>query len=154
MENWQLALIVISAILVGALIPAISQYRSTMKSWERVVRDNEADVRKTMRELAELSGRLNKMGGTIQANARHVEAFFEAFEGITDSVKKLSGTVRTASVFGAAVAPAVTAAIKALQTSHSAHRESETLAEAEAVEMAAAELRARVERENRNGVVR
>jgi uncharacterized protein YoxC len=117
MENWQLALVVISAILVGALIPAITQYRSTMRCWEKVVRDNESDIRHTMRELSQLSTRLNKMGSSIEANAKQVEGFFQAFDGITDSVKRLTGTVRTASVVGAAVAPAVAAAIRALQSS-------------------------------------
>ena len=123
MENWQLALVVISAILAGALLPAIAQYRSTMRCWEKVVRDNEADLRQTMRDLSQLSTRLNRMGSSIEANAKHVEGFFSAFEGITESVRKLSGTVRTASVVGAAVAPAVTAAIRALQTSAQAARD-------------------------------
>lgn len=148
MENWQLALVVVSAILVGVLIPTITQYRSTLRTWEKVVRDNESDIRTTLRELSQLSARLNKMGGSVEANSKHVEGFFTAFEGITEGVRRLSGTVRTASVVGAAVAPAVTAAIRALQNNAQAH------AAQEGVAVVPVELHEVSNVEVRNGAVR
>jgi len=155
MENWQLALVVISAILVGALLPAIAQYRSTMRSWEKVVKDNEADVRQALRDISQLSTRLNRMGSSIESNAKHVEGFFSAFEGITDGVRKLSGSVRTASVVGAAVAPAVSAAIRALQqSSHAARVEVEQYETEDGVPVVPSEVREVTEREARNGAVR
>jgi uncharacterized protein YoxC len=149
---------VISAILVGVLIPAITQYRATLRSWEKVVQDNETDIRLAIREVAQLSARLNKMGSSIEANAKHVDGFFQAFEGITDSVRKLSGTVRTASVFGAAVAPAVSAAIRAY-TNNAAQAAARVDGEPQfvnedGVPLVPVELREVSQREMKNGVVR
>jgi uncharacterized protein YoxC len=124
MENWQLALVVISALLVGTLIPAITQYRATMKTWDRLMKANEADLRRSVVEIAQLSQRLNQFSGALESNSKHMHSFFEAFENITEGVRKLSGTVRTASVVGAAVAPAVTAAVRALQNAQVATSQS------------------------------
>jgi hypothetical protein len=83
MENWQFALVLIGAVLVGAVIPLIFQARSTLKAWERIARENEADLRAVLRDAANLSSQ----------------------------IKKVSSSMRTASMVGAAVAPVVQAAI-------------------------------------------
>lgn len=115
MENWHLALIVIAALLVGVLIPAILQYRSTMKSFERLVENNESEVRRVVGQISELSVRLNRLGGAVEHAAPRVIGILDAVEGITEGVRKVSGSVRTASVVGVALAPAISAAIQALR---------------------------------------
>lgn len=83
MENWQFALVLIGAVLVGSIIPLIFQARSTLKAWERIARENEVDLRAVIKDASMLSAQ----------------------------IKKVSSSMRTASMVGAAVAPVVQAAI-------------------------------------------
>lgn len=115
MENWQVALLVLAAIFVGALIPMLVQYQLTLRSLNRLIRDNEGDVRRTTAELARLTEHLNHLGAAADSRARDVGAMFDAFHELTEGAKQLRGTLKTASVVGAAVAPAIAAAIRAFQ---------------------------------------
>jgi hypothetical protein len=95
MENWQVALIVILAILVGVMIPAIVQFQLAM------------------RELGRVAGHLNQVGSIVESNRKQIETFFESLRGIGQSVDRIHSAVRTASVIGAAIGPLLAAAIKA-----------------------------------------
>jgi uncharacterized protein YoxC len=115
MENWQVALIVILAIMVGVMIPAIIQFQMTMRSLHRFVRNNEDDVRVTMVELNRLATHINRIGSVVEANTKQIQSFFNSLEGVGHSIRRLRGAVRTASLLGAAVGPALAAAVKARQ---------------------------------------
>lgn len=115
MENWQLALIIIAAIFTGIMIPMILQYHATLRSVHRLIRDNESDIRRTVIEMSHLAGHYNRVGAQLEANTKHMKSFFEGIEEMTEGVRRIRGAVRTASVVGAAVAPAITAAIRMLQ---------------------------------------
>src|SRR5262245_1968199 len=62
MDNGLLALVVIAAIFIGVLIPVLTQLRSTLRTFERLVQENEVEVRRAVVELGLLSHRLNHLG--------------------------------------------------------------------------------------------
>jgi uncharacterized protein YoxC len=113
MENGQVALIVILAILVGVLIPSIIQFQSTMRSLNRLIRNNESDVRHTIMQVDRVASHLNRLGSVLESNSKQVESFFESLESLGESIKRFRGAVQTASVLGAAIGPALATAIRA-----------------------------------------
>jgi uncharacterized protein YoxC len=115
MENWQVALIVILAIFVGVLIPSVVQFQMTMRSIHRFVRNNETDVRVAMVELKRLAAHVNRVGSIVESNTKQIESFFSSLEGVGHSIRRIRGAMRTASLLGAAVGPALAAAVKVRQ---------------------------------------
>ncbi|MCK6551767.1 hypothetical protein L6R52_38390, partial [Myxococcota bacterium] len=115
MENWQLALVIIAAIFAGVAIPMIIQYQTTLRSIDRLVRNSEGDVRRTLYELAQLAGHLNRISAAVDGNTKHLRTAFETFDELADGVRRMRGSMKTASIVGAAVAPALSAVIRALQ---------------------------------------
>jgi hypothetical protein len=113
MENWQVALIVVAAIYVGIRIPMMIQYQLTLRSVNKLIRDNEGDIRRTVIEVSRFTANMNLIGAKIEG--AQVRELFAALGDLTEGIRRIRGTLRTASVVGAAVAPAVTAAIRAWQ---------------------------------------
>lgn len=113
MENWQLALTIISAMLVGVLIPAVVQFTSTMRRVNALVRANEGDVRRTLVHVSEITAHLNKVGKAVETNTKQIESFFETLRDITEGISRMRKTVQTASIIGSAIAPAIVAAVRA-----------------------------------------
>jgi len=134
MENWQVALIVILAILTGVLIPAIVQFQMTMRSLHKLVRNNENDVRVAMVELHKLAGHINRVGSVVESNTKQIQSFFNSLDGVGQSIRKIRGAMRTASLLGAAVGPVLATAMKA--------RQANTHAAEEVAAMKAAEVNA------------
>lgn len=94
MENWQFALVLIAAVFAGALLPLLFQAKNTLKAWERIASENEADIRQVLRDASQLSVQIKKVGGSM----------------------------RTASMVGAAVAPVVSAAINSFNNHKTVER--------------------------------
>jgi len=116
MENWQLALVVIAALFVGVLIPTVIQYQVTLRSVHRVIRSNESDIRRILGEVSQFSAHLNRIGASLDGNTQHVKTFLSALEDLVRGINKVRGTLRTASIVGATVGPAIGAAIRAWQS--------------------------------------
>lgn len=105
MQNWQVALLVVSALLVGALIPLAWQ------AWQ------------ILRRFAALGERLEPVVADAGATAKRLERMTAGFEGreqsvselaesmgeLVTSLNRLRDTTRTATAVGAAVAAAVRA---------------------------------------------
>lgn len=127
MESWQFALVVIAAVLAGVAIPTLVQYRSTLRSIERVVHASESDVRRTLQHLAELSSRMNRLGGVVEGRARHVGSILESLDVVAGGLKNLQGSLKAASIVGTALAPAVSAMLRGGQST--SHEEAEEISE-------------------------
>jgi hypothetical protein len=113
MESSQVALVVIAALLVGALIPAIVQFQGAMRNLSKLIRSNEAGVRQTVDGMSTLSAQLGRLGSTFDANAKQIQSFFESLEEAGQTIRTLRSTLRAASMVGAAVGPVVAAAMRA-----------------------------------------
>jgi hypothetical protein len=85
MDNWQVALTVILAILTGVLIPAIVQLQRTLRTIQKFV----------------------------ETNSEPVESFLASLDDVGKSVRQIRTAVRAASVVAAAVGPAIATAIRA-----------------------------------------
>lgn len=112
MENWQLALVILVAIMVGVLIPALVRLNGVLGSIDRVIKANERDLRHTLQEIDSIASHVNRLGSVVESNSKQIKSFFESLESIGDTLQRARTVMRTASVVGAAVGPALASAIR------------------------------------------
>jgi hypothetical protein len=128
MQNWQVALLVISAIFVGMWIPVSLQLIATLRSGQVFVKSMGSGLEKTLADVSTTMTALDKTIGEL-GEVAHAAA-------------QIKDSIRVISSIGAAVGPAVIALVGALrgagaETGHpggngaSAGNESQTSAQKE-----------------------
>jgi hypothetical protein len=112
METWQVAAVVLLAVLVGATIPVLVQLGGTLRS-ARTVLDRSGQ--KLDQALAALAETLQRVDGILLRleEGKRIEGFMDSIAGLTHSVSQVRDAVKVAAAVGAAVAPAVGAAVRA-----------------------------------------
>jgi hypothetical protein len=108
MESWQVAMVTVAALLAGALIPVLFQVVLTL----RAVRAAAEQAGPALVALKATAERLEWLSARIGEGGR-VDRALEAIDGLSQTVGKLQETARLASTVGAAVVPAVAAAVHA-----------------------------------------
>ena len=112
MEGWQIALVVLAAVLVGALLPLIAQLYGTVHTVRAVVEKSAKDIEAAASSLHRTSERFERMGATLEKDGK----FDEIVAGAASAAQLLNqmrGTMQIAGTVSAAVVPAVTAAVRA-----------------------------------------
>ncbi len=125
MEAWVVAIVVLVAVLVGATIPLLVQARATLMSAQRLMDDTRPRLSRTLDELHSTTQRLNVAASTLDGRGPQVTAFFDAVGALTVQVNQLRGSVKLASAVGAAIGPAIAAALQAFRNAQSANDETE-----------------------------
>jgi hypothetical protein len=94
MQNWQLAVVVLLAVLVGAALPVLMQLWITLRTARSVLATGGQRLDRALEEVTGTATRISQ---------------------IADSLQALSEKIRIASAIGAAVGPAVAAAVRAFR---------------------------------------
>jgi hypothetical protein len=115
MEAWQLALIVLLALLVGALIPAIVQFQIAL------------------RKLSSAVEKIDRVAGVLDAHSGEIKTLLVAAGGMTDTIEKLKGTLGAVASVGAALGPAIGAAMSSFKSNGAAMTTTEKNESKEAV---------------------
>jgi hypothetical protein len=101
MQNWQVALLVVSAIFVGMWIPVSLQLIATLRSGQVFVKSMGSDLGKTLSDVSTTMTGLDKTIAELGEVAR--------------AAAKLENSIRVISSIGAAVGPGVVALVGALR---------------------------------------
>lgn len=96
MNAWQTAVMIVVAVLAGALLPVLVQLSLTLKASRTVLEDTSL-----------------KLGRALDAVTTTAERLDRITAGLERTVAQVRDSVRIASAVGAAVAPTVGAAVKA-----------------------------------------
>jgi uncharacterized protein YoxC len=115
MENWQVALLTVSAVLIGALVPAIIQFQITMRHLDRTLERTGESLRRALHQATDLTARIDRITATVEGKSASLESFLSAVGGASESIERLRSSVGLISTIGAAIAPAVSAAVSALR---------------------------------------
>lgn len=115
MEMWQIIVVVLAAVAVGFLVPALVQMRRTLRSAELFLESTRPRLVRTLDDLSATSARLNELSATLEQNLGRVRP---ALGGVSDdlvrTVENFRGSLRLVSSIGAALGPAIAAWIGAL----------------------------------------
>ena len=112
--TWQIVAMVLLAVLVGALVPVLLQLRRTLQSAETVLNATGPRVDRTLDEVKEAAARINRLGRSLEQDAAGLHAFADAAAGLGRTLRQAQETLRLTTAVGAAVGPAIAAALRAL----------------------------------------
>lgn len=133
MESWQLALLVLVALLVGAFLPVLFQARATLRAAERHF--NSRKLGETLDDLHAAARGFRVLGQRLEGADKEIGEIIEAVRELGQVAAKVRGSMKVASAIGAAVGPAIAAAMRALQEDD----DTRTSPEGASVEAASAE---------------
>jgi uncharacterized protein YoxC len=114
LATWQLIMVVLLAVLVGAAVPVLIQLRRTLKTAESVLEQTAPRLDRTLEEVTEAAARLNRLGKTLERDAEGLSVFTDAAAGLGRSLKSAQESLRVMSAVGAAVGPAIAAGLRSL----------------------------------------
>ncbi len=112
MQGWQIALVVLVAVFVGALLPLVVQLYGTLHTMRTVVEKSAKDVEAALLGIHRTADRLDRLGAALEKDGKMAE-IVEGAASAAQMVNQLRGVVNVAGPVAAAVVPAVMAAVKA-----------------------------------------
>ncbi len=119
METVSAVGIAIAALLVGVLIPVLTELRATLRSARRLVDASTPKVLGALDDTRALIARVDALAASVEPAGPHVAQLAEAAAGLSASLNRLKSGLEMAS----AVGPAVAAAVKAFHAARAAMAE-------------------------------
>ena len=116
MENWQLVLVTLSALLVGALIPLAIQLRSSLHRLEVDLHEMAGRLTPTLEDVRVTAHHLRLVADGLEGRERGVGELVESAGDLARTLDRLRHTTQVAT----AVAAAVAAGIRAFREPHTA----------------------------------
>ena len=112
MEGWQIALVVLVAVLVGSLIPLVVQLYATIQTLRKVAEKSAKDVEQALAGIHRTADRLDRLGAALEKDGK-MEAIIEGATSAAQMVNQLRSTMQVAGPVAAAIVPAAMAAVRA-----------------------------------------
>jgi predicted Holliday junction resolvase-like endonuclease len=116
MEGWQIALVVLIAVLVGALIPLLVQLYGAIHAVRTVAEKSARDIEAALHGIHRTADRLDRLGADLEKDGKLAE-IVEGAASAAQMVNQLRSTMQVAGPVAAAVVPAVAAAVRAWKAS-------------------------------------
>jgi predicted Holliday junction resolvase-like endonuclease len=112
MEGWQIALVVLVAVLVGALLPLLAQLYGTLHTLRGVVEKSAKDIEAAVVTIHRTAERFDRLGASLEKDGKLAE-IIDGAASAAHVMNQMRGTMQMAGTVSAAVVPAVTAAVRA-----------------------------------------
>jgi ABC-type transporter Mla subunit MlaD len=123
LNAWQVGLLVLIAVFIGAAIPALVQLRATLRTIQETVKATGPALSTTLSKLEIGADRIEKLTRGFDGGDREVAGLVKRLEEINAILARLSRAGWVATSIGAAVGPAVSAAVRSYQTSKAEEKE-------------------------------
>ena len=120
MENWQIALVVLASVLVGALIPAFVMLSIVLFRAAREVASIGKLLAPTLVKVQTISDRVEVLSRGLEGGDRNVADLLAVTGELARSMERNMKVINVASTILAAAAPAVAAFIQAMRADHEA----------------------------------
>ncbi len=112
MQGWQIALVVLVAVLVGALLPLVVQLYATVHTLRGVVEKSARDVESAVASIQRTADRVDRLGAALEKDGK-LEEIVDGVASAAHLVNQVRGTAAMAGPIAAAVVPAVMAGVRA-----------------------------------------
>jgi len=113
-EAWGMALAILAAVLVGAAIPMLVQLRATLRAAEKTLQRSGPRLDEALGATIAAARRIDALVVRLEEGGR-IEQLVDGVAAMSRMVSQLRDTVRVASAVGAAMGPAVAAAVHAFR---------------------------------------
>jgi len=112
MGGWQIALVVLMAILVGAALPLLVQLYGTVHTLRTLMEKSSKDIEAAVAAIHRTADRLDRLGAALEKDGKMAE-IIEGATSAAQVMNQVRGTMQVAGPIAAAVVPAVAAAVRA-----------------------------------------
>ncbi|HVP66728.1 MAG TPA: hypothetical protein VMT17_05640 [Anaeromyxobacteraceae bacterium] len=112
MDGIQLAFLVLAAFVIGALFPLLIQLYSVLHTLRHVLEKTAKDIEAGTKTVHQVADRVDRMTADLEKGGK-LQAMVAGVAAMSDMVLQLRDTLKIASAVGAAVVPAVGAAVRA-----------------------------------------
>jgi hypothetical protein len=112
MDGWQIALVVLAALLVGSLLPLVVQLYGTIHALRTAMERSSKDVESALVSIHRTADRLDRLGAALEKDGK-MEEIVEGVANAAQVVNQMRSTLQMAGTVSAAVVPAVVAAVRA-----------------------------------------
>jgi hypothetical protein len=112
MQGWQIALVVLVAVLVGALLPLIVQLYGTVHTLRTLVEKSAKDVEAGVQSIHRTADRIDRLGAALEKDGK-MTTLIDGAASAAQMVNQIRGTMQVAGPIAAAVVPAVMAGVRA-----------------------------------------
>lgn len=117
MEGWQVVLLVISGLLAGALLPALVQLWLSLRAVGASAERLASDAGAALAAVTATAQRLDRLTAKLEEE-RRLDTMLEGFDSLSRTLVRLNEGLRVASALGAAVGPAISAAVRTWSAAH------------------------------------
>jgi hypothetical protein len=115
MNPAMIAVVVVLALLVGAALPVLAQARVSLRALQRTVEETGPRFNRTLDEISEVAVRLRRELTALDGGGERMASALGAVDELGRAALELRRTVKVASAVGAAVGPAVAAAVRTMR---------------------------------------
>ncbi len=112
MQGWQIALVVLVAVAVGALLPLAVQLYATLHTLRTVAEKSARDVEQAVGAIHRTAERVDRLGAALEKDGK-ISEIVDGLAAAAQVMNQVKGTLSVAAPIAAAVVPAVAAAVKA-----------------------------------------
>ena len=117
METLMIVGITLFAVLVVVTLPVLYQLNQALRTSRKLMEHLDSRVRPALKELEEATGRLNRIGKTLEENISGVKELLDAVGGLGKTINEVRNSVHSAASIGATIAPVIASAIRAFRES-------------------------------------
>ncbi len=107
MEQWQLAVVILAAVMVGALVPVIAMFGLTLASVRRQIDATGARVAHTLDHVEHITQRVDTITTGLEGSEEHVRSLNETIGEAAKMMESLRSLMQVGSSVGASLGPAV-----------------------------------------------
>ncbi len=111
MNSWQVALVVVLSVVAGAALPLLVQLSIAVHGARKALARTTQRADRVLDAVAATAERLDR--ATAAVDERRIRALMESLDALVRTVNQVRESARVASAVGAAVVPAVGAAVRA-----------------------------------------
>jgi phosphopantothenate synthetase len=112
MEAWQVAMLVLVAVLAGALLPLVVQAYGTLHTLRTISEKSAKDVEAAVASFHRISDRVDRLTAALEKDGK-IDEIVDGVASAAHLVNQLRGTMQVAGTVSAAVVPAAMAAVRA-----------------------------------------
>lgn len=113
-DTWVIVGVVLLAVLVGAAVPVLFQFYSTLRVARGLLQRLGPKLEGTLTEVREAGQKLNRVGSELESSARRAKLLLDVAGDLGEALRGLRDSLKVASALAAAIGPALAAAARAL----------------------------------------
>jgi len=113
-DTWMVVGVVLLAVLVGAAVPVLFQFYSTLRVTRGLLQRLGPKLEGTLTEVREAGQRLNRLGSELESSARRAKLLLDLAGDLGEAMRGLRDSLKVVSALAGALGPALAAAVRAL----------------------------------------